>query len=465
VTAGPLSAGQAGIELGARPTKTFLVEHSEHGLAVVEMFDARFGDAIGEVVSIVDALLCLRHPNLGQVHWAGRVDSGVAVTSEYVEGESLADLVRASNGALPLEIRLRVFVDVLAGLNAVHGADLAIGTLAPSSVVVGTDGIARIVGVYRSALGSRAVPSTERRMLAPEIELGHDPAPASDVFSIGVMLWEALARRTLHNPRNAEAPPVPAGSPWAEPLCALAARALVIDPAKRPTPAEMAAQIRLASRSKLATPKSVARAVAEFASEHVVARRARLAQSSGKVPIARVANTFDADTSPRGRSLVPANDAPSEFAPEAPTKPRLAPSPTLPIVSTPAAMEVQRLETGPNPVLAPPRPSLASTGSHVLPPKRFGLWIAAAAVALLAVLIAVVSALHSPREPVSRVVPVVQPSSPGAAAHAPATTLEPTPTVRATGSASATPPPVNSAARPKNKPVLKRPGQYDPASI
>lgn len=456
-----MPVGQAGIELGSRPTKTYLVEHSEHGLAVVEMFDARFGDAIGEVVSTVDALMCIRHPNLAAVHWAGRIDSGVAVTCEYVEGESLADLIRASNGALPLEIRLRVLVDVLAGLAALHAADLSMGTLGPASIVVGTDGIARIVGVYRAPLGSRAVPSSEKRMLAPEIELGHDPAPASDAFSIGVMLWEALAKRTLHNARNAAAPPVPTDKPWAESLCALAARALVVDPTKRPTASEIAAQIRLVARSKLATPQKVSANVLDFASEHVAARRARLAQSSGKIPVARIATPFEADTNPHGRTVAPANDALFSEEPEPETTPRLRPVPT------PAEMVVPKTETAPPPP-EPPRPVLVSTGSHVLPPPRRSLvpWLAAAAIAVAVAILLVVIALR-PHDRATAVVPVVQPGSPGiATSPPPPPKANPLPSVTTTGSApSPAATTTETPSKSRKKPVLRRPGQYDPASI
>lgn len=476
MSAGPLPHGQSGIELGTRPTKTYLVEHSEHGLFVMEMFDARFGDAMGDVASTVDALICMRHPNLARVHGVGRVDSGLAVTCEYVEGETLADLLRASNGALALEVRLRVLVDVLAGLSAIHAAELAVGTLTPSSIVVGTDGVSRIVGVYRGALGARGVAAIERRVLAPEVDLGHDPGASSDVFSVGVMLWEALGRRTLHDPRNAPPPPVAPDKPWAEPLCALASRALVIDPGKRPTQSEMAAAIRMVARSKLASPKKVADAVMEFASEHVIARRTRLARSSGRIAVAQIVTPFDADTSPRGQRTVPAED----FAPEPPTqrtaaeevRARMKASP--PPLPSPAP---ERLETGAHPLAeVPPRPVLASGGFGIEPtvPKRRSrlAWVAVGAAAIAAATIGLLVGFR-PHEAVSPVVPVVQPGSPGIVSAPPVTSVAakpPSPIATTTSTTSGPPPPPNpqlknSGAFPNRKAPLKRPGQYDPTSI
>lgn len=479
---------QAGIVLGSGPTKTYLVEHAEHGLVVVELFDARFGDAINDVVSFVDALICLRHPNLGQVHWAGRVESSVAVTCEYVEGETLADLVRASNGALALEVRLRVLVDALAGLSALHAADLAVGTLTTSSVIIGTDGVSRLVGVYRGALGARGVPSVERRTLAPEIDLGHDPAPPSDAFSIGVMLWEAIGRRTLHDPRGAKAPQVPEDKAWAAPLAELAARALAIDPTKRPTPSEMAATIRMVARSKLATPNKVGDAVIEFASEHVVARRTRLAQSSGKIPVSDIVTPFDADTSPRGRKTIT-----EEFQPEAPTDPKPAARPMLPSLpdeptreilrpamydarATQRIERIERIETGPHPIAeTPPRPSLASTGEHVIvtiPKKQRPAWLVPlVATSAIAAAAAGLFVGVRPHDAVSPVVPVVSQGSPGIATASPGIPAPSTSTrVQTSPEPSASSAPFSGKTQPPKakdpaKAPLKRRDQYDPSSI
>jgi hypothetical protein len=320
-------------------------------------------------------------------------------------------------------------------------------------------------------------------MLAPEIDLGHDPSSASDVFSVGVMLWEALGRKTLHDPRGAAPPTIPSDKPWSAPLAELAARALVIDPTKRPTPNEMAAAIRMITRSKLATQKSVGNAVLEFASEHVVARRTRLARSSGRIPVSQIVTPFDADTSPRGRKTVPASD--EIFAPEAATNPKpavRAPSipdePTREIsrqitreIEPPPIRLVEKLETGPHPIAeTPPRPSLASTGEHIIPPpKERPVWVYALAVAgaIAAITIGLFVGIR-PHDAVSPVVPVVGSNSPGVAtstAAAPPIASSARPNGTQSDPASSATTPKSSKEKQPTKAPLKRRDQYDPSSI
>jgi serine/threonine-protein kinase len=110
------------------------------------------------------------------------------VVMEYVQGESLATLLRTLRGRdsqAPLPIVSGVFVGGLNGLQAVHGARGAspegtgIGDqdVPPHDVLVGTDGVARLIDL---GIG-RAQGRTE----------------TSDLFAASVMLWEALAGRPL----------------------------------------------------------------------------------------------------------------------------------------------------------------------------------------------------------------------------------------------------------------------------
>src|SRR5262249_22931110 len=105
------------------------------------------------------------------------------------------------------------------------------------------DGVARLVPVLSRHVLSGAKPVTNGYG-APELLLGEAPDHRADLFSVGVMLWEALAGATLFpDPSGAavrrvldgQPPPLPtpAAAPWAGKLCALAQRAVSAHPVLR----------------------------------------------------------------------------------------------------------------------------------------------------------------------------------------------------------------------------------------
>lgn len=136
------------------------------------------------------------------------------IVMEYVEGESLASL--ASGRAVPAPIAVGIVLDVLAGLQAVHAAvderghllGLVHRDIAPQNVIVGVDGVARILdfGVARVRDGRKETGFRGRwAYAAPELIEGGEPTPSSDVFAVGVVLWEALSGQRLFAAENREA--------------------------------------------------------------------------------------------------------------------------------------------------------------------------------------------------------------------------------------------------------------------
>ena len=308
-------------ELGSRSQHSFAAIREPNELVVVQRFvrtapagSGRNEDLDGAVGIDAEAMaLMLRdarclaknwHPNVARVRHVeltSKPQSVLTVASDFIDGATLQDLVaaRAPEGELPLALPIlaRILLDVLAGLHALHGlrdgmnAPLGAvhGELCPANVVVGRDGVARIVNVlrkrpFRVRYGSEAVGHA-----APEAldATGTDDL-RSDVYAVGVMLWEGLAGRRLTTEpapgriltrqREGEltAPPVTPGSPFA-PLADVAMRALSFDPALRYRgAADMAADIRKIVDARLASGASVATCVTELAGDRIRARRAAL---------------------------------------------------------------------------------------------------------------------------------------------------------------------------------------------
>ena len=276
---------------GARPLHAYAVRQASAPGAKTHLFVAeRFADAAlgpdgkdSEFLREARRIATLTSPNLPRVRDVVVRSEDVVVYTELVDGEKLASLWRP--GGLPLEIALRVILDVLSGASTLHNLrdarqqplKLAHGELSPATIVFGLDGVARILhAVARRAAGVRPDPGSIRTM-APEVLTGGPFDQRADVFGAGALLWEALCGRPLFTDGDAlavaarvragEVPraTVPANAPWAKDLVEVAARALSASPDDRWANATvMAGELRKAAGLKLA-PVSTTAAFAKSA--------------------------------------------------------------------------------------------------------------------------------------------------------------------------------------------------------
>jgi hypothetical protein len=153
------------------------------------------------------------------------------------------------------------------------------GELAPSNIIVGRDGRGRLIPVLPAHWNERAQPSPDvTGYIAPERLLGDVFGQPADVFSAGVLLWEAITGKPLFRnwPLDAivtqligrKVPyPIPFGDAlWGVPLADVAMRALLVDPAERwPHVGALGAQVETIARGHLASSDEIAALVAGFA--------------------------------------------------------------------------------------------------------------------------------------------------------------------------------------------------------
>ncbi len=157
----------------------------------------------------------VRHRNVVGVREVDESEGELLLVMDYVESASLAELISAAQDEgrkLPVAVSLRVLVDAARGLHAAHVAADASGKplgivhrdVSPHNVLVGLDGVARIVdfgvakAIDQEGLATQAgTLKGKTAYMAPEYVAGRRASPQSDVFSLGVVAWEALTSRRL----------------------------------------------------------------------------------------------------------------------------------------------------------------------------------------------------------------------------------------------------------------------------
>ena len=157
----------------------------------------------------------LSHPNIVQTFEIGQDDSRPFMVMDYLDGVSLSRLLRRKSPLWTRNYHLRVIADVLQGLHYAHtltdfdGTPLGIvhRDVTPHNVFVTFDGQAKLVdfGIAK-ALDTRIETRTgilkgKPAYMAPE-QITGAVDPRSDVFSAGILLWEAAAGQRMWSKKN-----------------------------------------------------------------------------------------------------------------------------------------------------------------------------------------------------------------------------------------------------------------------
>ena len=152
------------------------------------------------------AVAQLSHPNLVGVIDAGEDGGHPYIVFEYVPGQTLKERIAAS-GRLPLDEATAYAIEIGRGLAAAHAARLVHRDVKPQNVLIDAEGRAKITdfGIARS-LESSGLTATGRVLgttdyVSPEQAMGREVDARTDVYSLGIVLYEML---TGDVPFNAE---------------------------------------------------------------------------------------------------------------------------------------------------------------------------------------------------------------------------------------------------------------------
>jgi serine/threonine protein kinase len=202
-------------QVGPYPVRRFI---SEGGMAwVFEVTDPKFnarralkmlkpeaagGEQFRRFEAEARVLARIDHPNLVTIYDFG-VDEATGCyyyTMTYVDGPNLGQ-----KGVLPPEEAIPVFLDVLAGLAQLHDSDIVHRDIKPANILLTRDGRALLadLGIART---QEQTGMTRTGMaigtviyMSPEQARGKPVGPASDVFSVGLSLYQVLCGRTVYD--------------------------------------------------------------------------------------------------------------------------------------------------------------------------------------------------------------------------------------------------------------------------
>jgi len=136
------------------------------------------------------------HPGVCRVHDIGEIDGHHFLTMEYIDGEDLATLLRRI-GRLPADKALEIARQLCAGLAAAHDKGVLHRDLKPANVMIDGRGRARITDfglAVRSEESASEMAGTPAYM-SPEQLQGQPATARSDVYSLGLLLYELYTGR------------------------------------------------------------------------------------------------------------------------------------------------------------------------------------------------------------------------------------------------------------------------------
>ncbi len=248
-------------ELGRRVAIKMLDDRHSQDEQFVERFRREAKNAAG-----------LSHPNIVSIYDRGEAEGTYYIAMEYLEGRTLKELLVA-RGPTPLAVAIDYTRQILAALGFAHRNGIVHRDIKPHNVVVAPDGRLKVTDFGIARAGASQMTETgsiigTAQYLSPEQAKGAPVTPASDIYSVGIVLYEMLTGSVpftgdtpleiamkhlsaIPEPPSEKRPEIP------HELDSIILRALAKDPADRYQGAdEMDADLARAARGQTVAPET-----------------------------------------------------------------------------------------------------------------------------------------------------------------------------------------------------------------
>lgn len=140
----------------------------------------------------------LSHPNIVTVHDFGFDNGQLFIVMEYIPGKDLKTILR-QRGRYSIEEGIPLLVQACAGIGYAHRAGIVHCDVKPHNMIVTPDGRLKVTDFGIARALSTIMPDERADVVwgspqyfSPEQAVGEAPSPASDVYSLGVVLYEVL---------------------------------------------------------------------------------------------------------------------------------------------------------------------------------------------------------------------------------------------------------------------------------
>jgi len=141
------------------------------------------------------------HPNVCRVYDIDEVEGHTFLSMEYVDGEDLASLLRRI-GRFPEERGIEIARQICAGLAAAHERTVVHRDLKPANVMVDGTGKVRITDFGLAGVAGESLRAGTPAYMAPEQLSGGDVTPRSDIYALGLVLYEIFTGQRALDGKN-----------------------------------------------------------------------------------------------------------------------------------------------------------------------------------------------------------------------------------------------------------------------
>ncbi len=143
----------------------------------------------------------MSHPNIVTIHDVGNDGATYYIVMEMIDGDDLKKLIK-TRGALPLDQALDMGIQICAALGFAHRSQMVHADVKPQNVLINRDGVVKVTDFGIAQALTDTLPQTRSEVVwgsphyfSPEQAKGEKPTPASDVYSIGIVLFEMFTGR------------------------------------------------------------------------------------------------------------------------------------------------------------------------------------------------------------------------------------------------------------------------------